>query len=184
MAYDFVRWGIAGGIFIILMIVLGIKMKQKVKAGLVASFAAIIIFAILLLVPVENFVYGFPTVEKIYNYRYHEKLLTYAECDEGAFCVGQKDENNFVYYTFDRDEKGYKLPNFEQDDTVKRSSKFGVYMLKRFDNQMIIVTQAENSAYDGVDFKPCSSGYYSYTVVYGEFNYSRLTCGGERVELV
>ena len=125
-----------------------------------------------------------PTVEKVYNYRYHEKLLTYAECDEGAFCVGQKDENNFVYYTFSKDEKGYKLPTLNSDDTVKRSSNFGVYMLKRFDNQMLIVTQAENSAYNGVAFKPCSSGYYSYTVVYGEFNYSKLTCCGEKVTLV
>lgn len=184
MAYDFVRWGVAAVVFIVLMVVLSIVLKQKGKAALIASFTAIITFALLLLVPVENFVYGFPTVEKIFNYRYHEKLLTYAECDEGAFCVGQKDENNFVYYTFSKDDKGYKLPSVTGEDTVKRSSQYGVYMLKRFENQMIIVTQAENSEYDGVAFKPCSSGYYSYTVIYGDFNYSLLTCGGEKVKLV
>ena len=184
MAYDFVRWGVAAGIFVILMIILSITIRKKGKAALVASFAAIITFAVMLLVPVENFVYGFPTVEKIFSYRYHEKLLTYAECDEGVFCIGQKDENNFVYYSFTKDAKGYKLPSLTTDDAVFLSSKFGIYMMKRFENQMIIVTQAENSEYNGAKFEPCSSGYYCYTVVEGEFNYTLLTCDGERVNLV
>ena len=184
MAYDFVRWGVAAGIFVIIMIILSVIIKKKGKAALIASFAAIITFAVMLLVPVENFVYSFPTVEKIFGYRYHEKLLTYAECDEGAFCVGQKDENNFVYYSFKKDEKGYKLPTAMGDEIFYFSSKYGIYMMKRFENQIIIVTQAENSEYDGKKFKPCTSGYYFYATVDGEFSYPKLTCDGERVSLV
>lgn len=184
MAYDFVRWGVAAGIFIIIMIILSVTIKKKGKSALIASFSAIIIFAVMLLVPVENFVYGFPTVEKVFSYRYHEKLLTYAECDEGAFCVAQKDDNNFVYYAFSKDEKGYNLPSATGDGIMYFSSKYGIYMMKRFHNQLIIVTQAEDSEYNGEKFSPCSSGYYFFATVDGEFSYPKLTCGGERVELV
>lgn len=184
MAYDIVRWGIVIVIFIALSIILSIVLKKKGKAILIASFAAIIAFAILLLVPVENFFYSFPSVEKIFSYRYHEKLLTYAECNEGVLCVGQKDDYNFVYYTFGKSDKGYKLQKFNGDDITYRSSKFGVYIFKKFESQIIIITQAADSLYDGKAFKECESGYYYYTVIDGDFSYSHLTCSGERVTLV
>lgn len=184
MAYDFVRWGIGIGLFVIIMVTLSLITKKKGKSALIASFAAIITVAILLLVPVENFLSGFKSVEKIYSYRHHEKLLTYAECNEGVVCVGQKDATNFVYYCFDKDDGKYKLPNLDGDKVEYRSSKYGVFIFKRFENQMIIITQVKNSEYNGVAFKECSSGYYTYTVIDGNFNYSLLSCSGEKVSLV
>lgn len=184
MAYDIVRWGIGIVLFVAIALILNHVTKNKGKSLLIASFAAIIAVAVLLLVPVENFVYGFPTVEKIYNYRHHEKLLTYAECDEGVLCVGQKDELNFVYYTFEKKDGKYKLPTIGSEDSFFRSSKYGIYTFKRFNNQVIIITQVPNSTYDGKKFEECSLGYYTYTVIDGDFNYSLLYCSGEKVNLV
>ena len=184
MAYDFVRWGLGIVIFVALAIILNHVTKNKGKSILVASFAAIITAAILLLVPVENFVHGFSTVEKIYSYRHHEKLLTYAECDEGVLCVGKKDELNYVYYSFNKKDGKYLLPNIGEEEITYRSSKYGIYIFKRFENKVIIITQVANSSYDGRKFEDCKSGYYTYTVIDGNFNYSLLCCAGEKVKLV
>lgn len=185
MAYDFVRWGAAIVIFIALIIILIKITKNKGKSVLISSFAAIITFALLLLVPVENFFYGFKSVEKIYSYRYHEPLLTYAECDEGVLCVGQKDQYNIVYYTFDKDGNKYKIPSLSDDKIIVRSSKYGIYLIKEFENQTLIVTQAKDSQYNGNKFEECKMGYYYYTFISdGMFNYNLLTCEGEKVQLM
>lgn len=185
MAYDFVRWGVGIVIFIAVSLILIKVTKNKGKSILIASFSAIISVALLLLVPVENFFYGFPTVEKVYSYRYHEKLLSYAECDAGALCIGQKDDNNFVYYSFEKEDGKYKLPTLNSDDTVFRSSKFGIYMFKEFENGVLIVTQAKNSCYDGVPFKECTGGYYyCFGVTDDILNCGLITCEGEQVTLV
>lgn len=184
MAYDFVRWGIGIVIFVAAALILIKVTKNKGKSILIASFAAIMVFAVLLLVPVENFVYKFPTVEKVFSYRYHEKLISYAECDEGVFCIAQKDENNFVYYAFEKEDGKFKLPKFQSDNIIYRSSKYGVYMFKQFENQGLIVTQAANSLYDGKPFKECEGGYYYCYVVENPISYSKLTCDGETVKLV
>ena len=184
MAYDFVRWGLGIVIFVALSIILSRVTKNKGKSILIASFAGIIIAAALLLLPVENLFSGFQTVEKIYSYRHHEPLLTYAECDEGVLCVGKKDEIDYVYYSFDKENGKYKLPGLDDEKTIYRSSKYGVYIFKRFDDQMLIITQVPNSSYDGKNFEKCSSGYYTYTVIEGNFNYSFLKCSGEQVNLV
>ena len=184
MAYDFVRWGIGIVIFVAVAVVLSLITKKKGKSVLIASFAAIMIFAVLLLVPVENFVYGFPTVEKAFSYRYHEKLVSYAECDEGVLCIAQKDENNFNYYTFEKKDGKIKLPKFEGDKIIYRSSKYGVYMFRLFENQVLIVTQVKDSLYDGHEFSECAGGYYYYYAVDDVINYSKLTCLGEKVTLV
>lgn len=184
MAYDIVRWGVGIVLFVAIALILNHITKNKGKSLLVASFAAIISVAVLLLVPVENYIFGFSSVEKIYSYRHHEKLLTYAECDEGVLCVGKKDEMNYVYYTFDKVDGKYKLPSIGSEDSFFRSSKFGIYTFKRFANQVIIITQVPNSTYDGKKFEECELGYYTYTVIDGDFNYSLLYCSGEMVKLV
>lgn len=184
MIYDLVRWVIGIVIFAVLLIILIKTTSNKSKSALIASFAAIITCAVLLLVPIENIFVNFKTVEKAYKYRHHEDLLTYAECDEGALCVGKKNEGDYVFYTFNRTEKGYKLPSLSEEGPAYRSSKFGVYTFKRFHNQMLIITQAEGSAYNGEAFKKCSLGYYSYTIIDGDFNYSLLSCEGEKVSLI
>ncbi|MCQ2486207.1 MAG: hypothetical protein MJ168_12875 [Clostridia bacterium] len=185
MAYDFVRWGVALVIFVALIIILIKVTKNKAKSILIASFSAIIAFGLLLLVPIENFVYSFKSVEQIYSYRYHEKLLTYAECDDGVMCVGQKDEFNYVYYTFDKENGEYKLPKINDEKMVVRSSKYGIYMIKQFKNQTLILTQAKDSQYNGNKFKECELGYYYYTFISdGVFNYNLLTCSGEKVQLM
>lgn len=185
MAYDFVRWGVAIVLFAALAVILIKTTKNKAKSILVASFAGIISFAILLLVPIENYVYKFKSVEQIYSYRYHEKLLTYAECDNGVICVGQKDAYNFVYYTFDKDGDKYKLPKINDKKMVVRSSKYGIYMIKQFGEQTLILTQAKDSQYNGNEFKECELGYYYYTFISdGVFHYNLLTCSGEKVQLM
>lgn len=183
MAYDFVRWGAAIVIFAVLVFILIKKTKDKGKSILIASFAAIISFAILLLVPVENYFFGFKSVEQIYNYRYHENMITYAECDEGVVCVIQKDAS-IEYRTFGKKDGKYKLPMINDDSKIaQRSSRYGMYLIRIFDNQVLIMTPAKNSCYDGVAFKECKDGYYYYTVIENRFNYSLLTCEGEKVQL-
>lgn len=184
MAYDFVRWGIGIVIFVAVAVVLSLITKKKGKSILIASFAAIMSFAVLLLVPIENYVYSFKTVEKIFEYRYHETLISYAECDEGVLCIAQKDESNYSYYTFEKVDGKYKLPSFQSDKIIYRSSKYGIYMFKQFGNQYLVVTQAANSLYDGKPFSKCEGGYYYFYVCEDLFNYSKLTCDGETVKLV
>ncbi len=184
MAYDIVRWGAGLVIFLVLIAILVLFTKKIGKAILVSAFSAVVLVAVSLLVPVENYFFGFNTVEDIYNYRYHEALLTYAECDEGVVCVGRKDSVNTVYYSFQKDEKGYKLPKHLVSKAVFRSSEHGIYFFESFESQTIIMTQVTGSAYKGVDFEPCSHGYYSFTVVDGEIDYSALTCNGEKVKLI
>lgn len=184
MAYDIVRWGVGLVAFLLFIAVLVLFTKKIGKAILISAFAAVIMVAVSLLVPVENYFFGFNSVESAYNYRYHEDLLTYAECDEGVVCVGKKDAVNFVYYSFTKDEEGYKLPKHLVSKTVFRSSEHGVYLFEKFENQTIIMTQVTDSAYKGEAFKPCSNGYYSFTVVDGDVDYSALSRNGEKVKLI
>ncbi len=184
MAYDIVRWIVGAVIFLLLIAILVLFTKKTGKAVLIAAFTSVILVAVSLLVPVENYFFSFNTVEDIFNYRYHENLLTYAECEEGVLCVAQKDSINYAYYSFTRDDDGYKLSKKLVPDTVFRSSEHGVYFFEKFENQTIIMTQVTDSAYKGEDFRPCSNGYYSYTVVDGNVDYTALTCKGEKVKLI
>ena len=184
MIYGLVRW-LAGFIVFFLMIAILILVTKKTgKAILISAFTAVITVAVLLVVPVENAFYSFKSVEDVFNYRYHEKLLTYAECDEGLLCVAQKDSVSYVYYSFPKGEEGYKLPKELVSTVMYRSSKSGVYIFRKFENQTLILTQVSGSEYDGNAFTECKRGYYTYTVVDGDFDYSLLTCNGEKVKLV
>ncbi len=171
-------------IFFLLIIVLILITKQKAKSVLISAFVSIILVAVSLVVPIENAFYSFKSVEDIFAYRYHEELLTYAECDEGVAVVAQKDGLNFRYYAFSKDEKGYKLPENIFKEAVFRSSEKGVFIFEKFDNQTIIITQVKDSAYNGKEFTDCKNGYYTYTVVEGPIDYSALTCAGDSVKLV
>ncbi|MBR3835650.1 MAG: hypothetical protein IKJ69_02530 [Clostridia bacterium] len=184
MAYDIVRWIAGAVIFLLLIAVLVLFTKKTGRAVLIAAFTSVILVAVSLLVPVENYFFSFNSVEDIFNYRYHEDLLTYAECEEGVLCVAQKDALNYAYYSFTRDEEGYKLSKNLVPDTVFRSSEHGVYFFEKFETRTIIMTQVTGSAYKGENFIPCSNGYYSYTVVDGAVDYSALSCNGEKVKLI
>ena len=184
MIYGLVRWAAGFIVFFLLIAVLSLVIKKMGKAVLISAFAAVITVAVLLVFPVENVLFSFKSVEDIFNYRYHEKLLTYAECDEGVLCVAQKDSVSYVYYSFPKDDEGYKLPKELVSTVVYRSSKSGVYIFRKFENQTLILTQVRDSEYDGNKFTECKRGYYTYTVVDGDVNYSLLTCKGERVKLV
>lgn len=183
MAYDFVRWGFGLVLFAVLLAVLIIKKKDKAKSALISAFTAIILSALLLFVPIENVFYSFKSAEKIYTYAHHEELVSVAECDEGIVCVGKKDESNYVYYSFNKSSKGYKLPNQLNDNTQFHSSKFGIYIIKQFNEQTIILTQAKDSSYNGEEFKPTDAGYY-YAVIGSPMNFSHLYCGDEQVTLI
>lgn len=184
MIYNSIRWAAGIFIFFLALVILMMITKKTGKSVLISAFAAVILVAVSLFIPIENYFYSFPTVEQAFSYRYHEELLTYAECDEGALCVARRDEMNYFYYSFPRGEEGYKLPKSLTKTTVTRSSVQGVYLFEKFENQTIILTQVLGSAYKGEEFKPCTNGYYSYTVVDGEVDYSALTCKGEKVSLV
>lgn len=184
MAYDIVRWGVGLVAFLVFIAILVLFTKKIGKAILISAFASVIMVAVSLLVPVENYFFSFNSVESAYNYRYHEELLTYAECDEGVVCVGKKDAVNFVYYSFTKGDDGYKLPKHLVSKTVFRSSEHGVYLFEKFENQTIIMTQVTDSAYKGEAFKPCSNGYYTFTVIDGELDYSALSRNGEKVRLI
>lgn len=184
MIYGLVRWAAGFIVFFLLIAVLSLVIKKTGKAVLISAFAAVITVAVLLVFPVENVLFSFKSVEDIFNYRYHEKLLTYAECDEGILCVAQKDSVSYVYYSFPKDDEGYKLPKELVSTVVYRSSKSGVYIFRKFENQTLILTQVRDSEYDGNKFTECKRGYYTYTVVDGDVNYSLLTCKGEKVKLV
>lgn len=184
MAYDIVRWIAGTLIFFLLIAILVLFTKKMGKAILASATIAVTLVAVSLFVPVENYFLSFSTVEDIFNYRYHESLLTYAECDEGVLCVAQKDAINYTYYSFTRDAEGYKLSKNLIPNAVIRSSAHGIYLFEKFENQTIIMTQVLDSAYKGESFTPCSNGYYSYTVVDGIVDYSALTCKGEKVKLI
>lgn len=184
MIYGLVRWSAGFMVFFLLIAILILITKKTGKSILISAFTSVILVAISLVVPIENAFYSFKSVEDIFNYRYHERLITYAECDEGILCVAQKDAVSFVYYSFPKDDEGYKLPKDLVSTVVYRSSERGIYFFQKFENQTMILTQVINSEYNGVPFEECSRGYYTYTVVDGEIDYSLLSCEGERVKLV
>ncbi len=190
MTYDLIRWAVGIVLFFLLIVVLSLITKKKGKSVLISAYTSVILVAVSLVFPIENAFYSFKSVEDIFNYRCHESLLTYAECDEGVVCIAQKDELNSVYYSFNKDARGYKLPNNIERvmKTIKgnsfRSSDKGVFFFESFNNQTVIITQVLNSAYDGNEFVDCSNGYYKFTVVNGVIDYSLLTCNGERVRLI
>lgn len=184
MIYGLVRWSAGFIVFFLLIAVLSLFIKKTGKAVLISAFAAVITVAVLLVVPVENAFFSFKSVEDVFGYRYHEQLLTYAECDEGLLCVAQKDSVSYVYYAFPKDDEGYKLPKSLVSTVLYRSSKSGVYIFQKFENQTLILTQVRDSEYNGNKFTECRRGYYTYTVVDGNIDYSLLTCKGEKVKLV
>lgn len=184
MIYNSIRWAAGIFIFFLALVILMMITKKTGKSALISAFIAIILVAVSLFVPFENYFYSFPTVEQAFSYRYHEELLTYAECDEGVLCVARRDDMNYFYYSFPKGDEGYKLPKSVTKTTMTRSSVQGVYLFETFESQTIILTQVLDSAYKGEAFTPCKNGYYSYTVIDGAVDYSALTCKGERVSLV
>lgn len=184
MIFNSIRWAAGIFIFFLLLVILMMITKKTGKSALISAFIAVIFVAVSLFVPIENKFYSFVSVEEAFSYRYHEELITYAECDEGALCVARRDEMNYFYYSFPKGDGGYKLPTNVTSKMITRSSAKGVYMFERFENQTIILTQILDSEYNGEAFIPCSNGFYSYTVVDGEVDYSALSCKGEKVKLV
>lgn len=184
MAFNYIRWAAGVFLFFLILVILMMITKKTGKSVLISAFTAIIIVAVSFFIPIENYFRSFPTVEEAFSYRYHEELLTYAECDEGALCVARRDDMHYFYYAFTRDDEGYKLPKSLIKTTVTRSSVQGVYLFEKFESKTIIMTQVLDSAYKGEAFQPCRNGYYSYTVIDGEVDYSALTCKGEKVLLV
>lgn len=184
MVFNTIRWAAGIFLFFLFLVIFMAITKKTGKSALISAFVAVIMVAVSLFIPVENTFYTFLSVEDAFRYRYHEELLTYAECNEGALCVARRDEMNYFYYSFPRNDDGYKLPKNIVSKTVTRSSAQGVYLFEKFENQTIILTQVLNSEYKGEAFKPCPNGYYSYTVVDGEVDYSALSCSGKKVKLV
>lgn len=183
MAYDIVRWIGGAVVFAILLTVLCIVSKKKGKAAVTAAFTAIILTAVSFVVPLENYIHPFDSVEKLFDYRYHENLVTYFGCDEGVVCIAERNDGSNVNYCFNKDGKKILLPFSLMDDTQHRSSKYGVFLIKKFEEQNLIFTQVDDVAYDGKEFTNGGAGYY-YFVVDGHFIPSRLTCNGEKVVLV
>ena len=183
MAYDIIRWICGAVLFVILLTVLCIVSKKKGKAAVTAAFVSIILTAASFLIPVENYICSFTSVEKLFGYRYHEELVTYFECDEGVVCIAERGSGVNVNYCFIKKDGKLTLPFSLVDDTQHRSSKYGVFLIKKFENQSVIFTQVSRTAYDGVEFKDGGVGYY-YFVVDGNFIPSRLTVSGEKVVLV
>ncbi|MBP3441629.1 MAG: hypothetical protein J6L62_02380 [Clostridia bacterium] len=184
MIFNSIRWAVGIFIFFLLLVILMMVTKKTGKSALISAFVAVILVAVSSFVPVENYFYSFADVEQAFSYRYHEELITYAECDEGALCVSRRDEMNYFYYSLPKDSEGYKLPNNVTSKMITRSSAKGVYMFEKFENQTIILTQILDSEYNGEPFVPCSNGYYTYTVVDGDVDYTALSCAGEKVKLV
>lgn len=183
MAYDIIRWICGAVFFAVLLTILCIVSKKKGKAAVTAAFIAIILTAVSFVIPFENYIHPFSSVEKLFAYRYHEELVTYFECDEGVVCIAERNNGSNVNYCFNKKDGKLLLPFSLVDDTQHRSSKYGVYLIKKFENQTLIFTQVSDSAYDGKDFTVSDSGYY-YCIVDGNFLPSRLTCSGEKVVLV
>lgn len=183
MAYDIIRW--IGGVilFAVILTVLCIISKKKGKAVVTAAFISIILTAFFFLVPVENYVHPFDDIETAFAYRYHEPLLTYFQCDEGVVCIAEKNDGSNINYCFNKDDGHYYLPLSIVDQTQMRSSSYGVFMIKRFDKQTIIFTQVSQTEYNGKPFSDGGMGYF-YFVIDGNFNPSRLTCSGKKVDLV
>lgn len=183
MAYDIIRWICGGVLFVILLAVLCFALKKRGKGAVTAAFISIILTAVSFLIPFENYIHPFTSVEKLFDYRYHENLVTYFECDEGVVCIAERNNGSNVNYCFNKDGEKLMLPFSLVDDTQHRSSKYGVFLIKKFKNQSLIFTQVDDTAYDGTPFADGGAGYYYY-IVDGNFIPSRLTCSGEKVVLV
>lgn len=183
MAYDIFRWALGAIVFVIVFVVMAKITKNKGKSALTGAFTALILAGVLFLMPVENFFYSFDTIEKAYAYKHHEELITYVECDEGALCIGQKPDGSFICYTMVKSPDGYKLPQGLNEKIKNRSSKFGIFIFKKFEKQSIILTQVRGVCYDGKEFSDNGSGYYYY-VVDGNVINSKLTINEERVTLI
>lgn len=182
MAYDLIRWGLGALLFVILSIILVRVTKKKGKSLLISSFTALIVGAVLLLFPFENLFYSFGTVEDIFSYRHHENFVAAAECNSGVLTVGNDKDGENVYYTFKKDAGGYKLN--EKDNITIRSSTHGIYIFANFGNDSIILTYAENSAYNGENFTALCDGLSYYALNDENFSPSKLTSNGEKVNLV
>lgn len=184
MTYDIVRWGFGLFLFVVLFVVLSLVTKKKKGTLAVSSaFAAIIVAAALLLFPVENLFYSFDSVEAAYKYKHHEALVTYGECEVGALCIGQKSDGSFVCYSILKEGDKYKLPTGVDEDIRHRSSKYGYFLMKNFGEKTVILTQVANVEYDGQKFQTLDSG-YNYIAVNSPFIETRLSTGGERIQLV
>lgn len=184
MAYDIVRWICGVILFAVILTVLILFFKQKkAKAVVTSAFAAIIITAILFFIPFENYVYRFPSIEKIYEYKHHEPLLTYFQGNEGIVCIAERSDGSNINYYFQKKQDKYTIPFSVTDSTQRRSSRYGVFMIKKFDTETIIYTQVSDIEYDGEKFQNGGMGYYYY-VIDGNFIASKLTYLGEKITLV
>jgi hypothetical protein len=183
MAYDIIRWICGAVLFVILLVVLCFALKKKGKGVVTAAFISIILTAASFLVPVENYICNFTSVEKLFAYRYNEELVTYFECDEGVICIAERSSGVNVNYCFKKDGDRLLLPFSLVDNTQHKSSKYGVFLVKTFDNQSIIFTQISGTEYNGEAFQDGGMGYY-YFVVNGKFIPSYLTYSGEEIVLV
>lgn len=187
MAYDIIRWICGVVLFTVLLSVMCIVTKKKGKktgkAAVTAAFTAIIITAVSFFIPIENAVHPFKSVEDIFSYRYHEELLTYFQCDEGVVCIAGRSDGSNINYCFEKRDGKYYLPFNLVDDTQRRSSIHGIFIIKKFDTQTIVFTQVSGTQYDGEDFTDGGMG-YSYYVIDGKFNSAKLTYEGEKIQLV
>lgn len=183
MAYDIIRWICGGILFVILLLILCIVLKKKGKGAVTAAFVSIILTAVAFVVPIENYVHTFKDVEDIFAYKHHEELLTYFQCDDGVVCIAGRPDGSNINYYFDKKDGKLQIPFSLTDDTQRRSSKYGIYMIKNFENQTMVFTQVSDSEYDGAKFKDGGMGYY-YMVIDGFFIPSKLSVSGEKVTLV
>lgn len=187
MAYDIIRWVCGVVLFAVLLSVMCIIAKKNGKktgkSAVTAAFASIIITAVCFFIPIENVVHPFSSVEDIFSYRYHEELLTYFQCDEGVICIAGRTDGSNINYCFEKRDGKYYLPFTLVDDTQRRSSIHGIFIIKSFDTQTIVFTQVGGTEYDGESFIDGGMG-YSYFVIDGKFNPSCLTCDGEKIQLV
>lgn len=187
MAYDIIRWICGFALFAVMLSIMCVITKKKGtktgKSAVTAAFASIIITAVCFFIPIENIVHPFNSVEDIFSYRYHEELLTYFQCDEGVVCIAGRTDGSNINYCFEKHDGKYYLPFALIDDTQRRSSIHGIFIIKSFDTQTIVFTQVSDTQYDGKDFIDGGMG-YSYCVIDGKFNSSKLTYEGEKIQLV
>lgn len=184
MAYDIVRWICGVVLFAVILIVLCLAFKQKkAKAAVTAAFTAIILTAISFFVPFENYFYNFSSVKKIYEYKHHEPLLTYFQGNEGVVCIAERNDGSNINYYFEKKQDKYIIPFSITDNTQRRSSRYGIFMIKKFKNETIIYTQVSDAEYNGEKFESGGMGYY-YFIIDDGFIQSKLTCDGEKINLV
>ena len=188
MTYDLVRWGFGLLLFIILAVTICLITKKKGnlqigKTIIISAFTSIIIAAALLLFPVENLFFSFKSVEDAYKYKHHEDLITYGLSEQGALCIGQKNDGSFVCYSIIKEGDKYMLPGGVDEDIRHRSSHYGYFLIKNFGQKTVIITQVSGCAYKEQDFVALDNGFF-YAEIDSPFLENHLTNNGERIVLV